>query len=536
MSKNGLAENRYFLYATEFFAGMAVMAVELGASRLLAPYFSSSQIVWTVIIGAIMIAMALGNVWGGKMADRNPDPAKLYNRILIAAIWIACIPFVGKYIIAGISLLTAMVITKNFLVWASLFSCIVLFIFPLMLLGTVTPSLVKYTVGDLKRNGEIVGRLGALNTIGSIIGTFVPTFLTIPAVGTAATFLIFAGILALLSIIYFASVRKFKVKAVASVLLIGILSFGINGYSFAFFDDGIVYEGESIYNYLQVKENDQSMILSTNVLAGVQSIKMKNQELTGMYYDYALAAPFMADVPAKEKSDILVLGLGTGTFADMCTKYFPHADVEGVEIDQKIADLAVRYFDLPKQVTVSVYDGRAYLSNDKKYDVIMVDAYQDITIPFQMSTVEFFNLVKNHLTEDGVMVVNLNMTSSADGSINQYLCETIASVFPDVYTVDVENGTNTELFAAKQEGKIMEAVSHIPNACTNELSVLADMMEKAVNGLEKVEKGSRILTDDKAPVEVLGMRVIDEIIGDELKAYKDVLKSGNLNQIMNTFQ
>ena len=176
MDKRNLLRSRYFLYATEFFAGMSVMAIELGASRLLAPYFSSSQIVWTVIIGTIMIAMALGNIWGGRMADKNPDPGRLFGRLLIAAVWIAAIPFAGKYVIAGISLAVAMVVEKNFLVWASLICCLVIFVFPLMLLGTVTPSLVKYTMEDLENNGVIVGKLGALNTIGSIIGTFLPTF------------------------------------------------------------------------------------------------------------------------------------------------------------------------------------------------------------------------------------------------------------------------------------------------------------------------------------------------------------------------
>ena len=105
MKEKNLLHNKYFLYVTEFFSGMSVMAVELGASRLMAPYFSSSQIVWTVIIGVIMIAMALGNVWGGRIADKNPSPDKLYGRLLLAAVWIALIPFVGRYLIAGISLL-----------------------------------------------------------------------------------------------------------------------------------------------------------------------------------------------------------------------------------------------------------------------------------------------------------------------------------------------------------------------------------------------------------------------------------------------
>ena len=99
MDKRPILKNKYYLYLTEFFAGMSVMAVELGASRLLAPYFSSSQIVWTIIIGTIMIAMALGNIWGGRSADKDPNPDRLYRRILIAAVWIAAIPLVGKYII-----------------------------------------------------------------------------------------------------------------------------------------------------------------------------------------------------------------------------------------------------------------------------------------------------------------------------------------------------------------------------------------------------------------------------------------------------
>ena len=90
--KRNILNNKIYLYMTEFFAGMSVMAVELGASRLLAPYFSSSQIVWTIIIGTIMIAMALGNIMGGRWADKDPNPDKLYGRIIIAAIWIALIP------------------------------------------------------------------------------------------------------------------------------------------------------------------------------------------------------------------------------------------------------------------------------------------------------------------------------------------------------------------------------------------------------------------------------------------------------------
>ena len=118
-NKKGVLQNKYYLYLTEFFAGMSVMAVELGASRLLAPYFSSSQIVWTIIIGTIMIAMALGNIWGGRSADKNPNPDKLYIRIIIAAVWIAAIPILGKYIIVVISAALVFTISNNFLIFAA---------------------------------------------------------------------------------------------------------------------------------------------------------------------------------------------------------------------------------------------------------------------------------------------------------------------------------------------------------------------------------------------------------------------------------
>lgn len=165
----GILKNKMFLYLTEFFSGMSVMAVELGASRLLAPYFSSSQTVWTIIIGTIMIAMALGNIYGGKSADKEPNPDKLYGRILIAAIWIALIPVVGKYIVLGISALLIFTVSSSFLVIAAFCACMVIFVFPLFILGTVTPSLVKYTVESLDDSGKTVGTLGACNTIGSII-------------------------------------------------------------------------------------------------------------------------------------------------------------------------------------------------------------------------------------------------------------------------------------------------------------------------------------------------------------------------------
>lgn len=532
MDKEKILENKLFLYLTEFFAGMSVMAVELGASRLLAPYFSSSQIVWTIIIGTIMIAMALGNIYGGKSADKNPSPTKLYKRILISGIWIAIIPVFGKYIILAVSALLIFTVNNNFLIIAAFATCMIIFVFPLFLLGTVTPSLAKYSVESLEESGKTVGTLNAFNTIGSIIGTFVPTFVTIPSVGTSITLLIFAGILITLSLVYFISNKTDKRKIITSSIIFVLCC--ILGYSdsFAFWETELTYEGESIYNYLQVKESDKDVILSTNVLFGVQSVYMKDDSLTGMYYDYAMAAPLMID-KNTEDIEMLILGMGTGTYATQCKKYFGNMDIEGVEIDEKITKLSRKYFHLPDNVHVTTYDGRAFLNAvDKKYDVIMVDAYQDITIPFQMSSIEFFTLVKEHLSENGVMVVNMNMHSNKEGNINQYLSDTISSVFNKVYTANVTGSTNRELFASNNP-EIYNIFENKRKELNN--SDLYYIMEQVSKNLEIYNKGNCIMTDDKAPIELLGMKVIDELINDEVAYYKDIYDKEGIQGILDLF-
>lgn len=530
VENRGVLKNKIFLYLTEFFAGMSVMAVELGASRLLAPYFSSSQIVWTIIIGTIMIAMALGNIYGGKSADKSPNPDKLYGRILIAAVWIALIPVVGKYIVLGISALLIFTVNNNFLIIAAFCACMVIFVFPLFLLGTVTPSLAKYSVSSLDDSGRTVGTLGAFNTIGSIIGTFVPTFVTIPAVGTSITFLIFAGILIVLSVIYFVSSRVgYKKVIISGVIFVACCVFG-HGDSFAFWQKDLTYEGESIYNYLQVSEDDKQVSLSTNVLFGVQSVYMKDDTLTGLYYDYAMAAPLMVPDKNPDSMEVLILGMGTGTYATQCRKYFGDMNIEGVEIDEKITKLSRKYFALPDDINVTTYDGRAFLNaSDRKYDVIIVDAYQDITIPFQMSSVEFFRLVKSHLNENGVMVVNMNMRGNDDGDINQYLADTISSVFGNVYTVEVDNSTNRELFASDNNDMMSVLNDNISGIKDADLRF---MMNKVRDNSIAYNAGKLIMTDDNAPVELLGMKVIDKIIRDEVAYYKEIFDENGVQGVI----
>lgn len=561
-SERPILKSKVFLYITEFFSGMAVMAAELGASRLLAPYFSSSQIVWTIIIGTIMIALALGAVFGGRWADRDPNPDKLYLRIMGAAVWIALIPLVGKFVILAISGLLIVTVSTNFLVVAAFVSCMIVFVPPLFLLGTVTAGLNKFATDSLDDNASVVGRLSACNTIGSILGTFLPTFVTIPAVGTFVTFLIFSGVLLTIPIVYFVSLKARRLACVASVVVFVATSClsPLTGFAFWERGDTLAYEGESIYNYLQVKNLSDRTILSTNVLFGVQSVTMKSDGLTGMYYDTALAAPALAE----HADSALILGMGTGTYARQLRRYYPDMEVTGVEIDAKITKLAGQYFDEPADVPVSTYDGRAWLAaSQKRYDVIMVDAYQDITIPFQMSSTEFFEQVRAHLNPGGVMVVNMNMISDGEDSINEALESTISSVFNRdgstgaVATVDVGGNTNRELFAmapSDAEGdtdserdvsRLPERIAELENTTRSRTgdAELTDFMVGVAARAETVPAPSdkdfdeaAVLTDDHAPVEVLGMKAIDNIIAEQAGPYRDILRKQGIGGLLDALQ
>jgi spermidine synthase len=512
------------IYATAFFCGMSIMAVELSATRLLAPYFGTSMIIWTVVIGLIMISLSLGNILGGRAADKYNNIGKLYSYIWIASLWIAIIPLIGKYIIALSVAVLMWILPGNLLIAGSVFSCLVVFSFPLVILGMASPYLVKLGSTDFKNNGKITGQISAISTIGSIIGTFIPTFVTIPTIGTNKTFFIFSLILNLICLYYFITTKTKVVRGIASVLIIICLtSLPVNN-SYAFWKSTTV-EDESLYNYLQVTESDDSVILSTNVAFGVQSIYKKDHALSGLYYDYALMAPlFRKNTDFNTKLDTLILGLGTGTFAKQCKYFFPNTNTVGVEIDQKIVNLSKKYFELTdEEANIYVNDGRTFLTTKdaKKYDLIMVDAYHDITIPFHMSTKEFFSKVKEHLNKDGVLLININMHSEKNTEIMDYLTQTIKSVMKKVYKCDVKDGSNTEVFASDDENCAQNYIENIK--AIDDSHPLTGITKYVENNLKEVTESKHVFTDDKAPVEVMGQKVLDEIVYNELGDFKKEL-------------
>ena len=520
-------KNKWLFYLTAFISGLSVMAIELGASRLMAPYFSSSQIVWTIIIGTIMIAMAIGNVLGGRMADRHKNPDRLFIWLFAAATWTMLIPLLGKFIISGVALGLSLVVTNGYLIAAAFLSAILVFAFPLMVLGMVTPNLVKYAVNSLDENGRTCGIIEAANTVGSIIGTFLPTFVTIPYVGTSATFIIFAGVLYTVCLVYL----FFRKKARAAAAIISAAALAVGGFSTrigtAFWASDNIYESESVYNYLRIEDTGSSLIFSTNVLFGVQSIKLKRPGLSGMFYDYLLASAVMAGAGENDEISVLILGLGTGTCAEQCVYYFGLDDIDGVEIDEKIIYLANEYFDLPDCVDTYAQDGRHYISTtDKLYDVIMIDAYQDITIPFQMASREFFEQVALHLKPGGAIGVNMNMYTPDPDGINAHIQDTILEVFDNAYTVPA--GSNLVLLASNSYDCQQRLNEMLP---TVENQSLYLFMRRIADDMTKAKSTGRILTDDRAPVELLSIRVLDEMIERELVSIRSHLSGMGLKEL-----
>ena len=548
MEKKKLFINhRYFYFITELFVGIALMGIEMSASRLISVYFSSSQIVWTIIIGVIMIAMAAGNYIGGRQADKKPSYLRLYIELLFAGTWIVLVPFLGRFIIAGITVFFALFITKGLVIWAALFSCIILFVPPLLFLGKVTPSLIKYSLGE-KVSGKVIGLLEALNTIGSIIGTFLPTFLTIPFIGTSNSFVLFGSMIAGLGLIFVTTyfIDKFRnrpkaveenkkepqskennKKELKACILSGIcacfwiLGLVISSNSSLIFwkEKTMIHESESMYNYLKVDKQGKTTYLSTNALFGVQSCINDDYSLTGMYYDNLLVSRYLV----KEQPKVLVLGNGTGTYATMMKDYL-HADCEitAVEIDQSIINLSYKYFKMNKDVNVVCDDGRNFIARDKNtYDIILVDAYSSISAPFHMTTVEFFTSVKDHLSNDGIMMMNVNMYSDKKESFSVAVCDTAYSVFENLYVYKVNNASGLEVFASKN--KEMPLIENVKDVSVSD-TALQKVFTKLGNNLKPYEDSGVRLYDETCDVEMRSMYTLDDMVQEELEYYRDIYK------------
>lgn len=508
-----MKNKKFFLLAVAFISGLAVMAMEISASRLLAPYYGSSIFVWTNIIGVVMAALSLGYYYGGKLADRKPRIDFLLRLIFTAGLLFLAVPLIIKPISAainpetiGLSSATAVILFSSLILTAALFA------FPMFLLGMVSPFIVKlYLLIDAGRAGEAAGRIFAVSTIGSLLGTFLPTLLFIPFLGTRATINIFAMLLVILGVFGF---KKNKVNFFVLFVLAGLLS-GANLVQAGRSPDTI-FTDESAYQYIQVRQDrDGTRYLMTNEGAGVQSVYNPEQVLTGYYYDYFNVLPDLVKAGGPKK--ILIIGLCGGTIAHQLNYFFPgELEIDGVEIDPKVIAAGKKFFALD-QAGVNIYnaDGRMFLMNNKKkYDLIIVDAYaHEYYIPWTMTTKEFWGLVKASLEPGGMTAINVNATGP-DSRLLKSIANTMAYIFPAVYITPVSNGNlNYVLTATDVSLNFTGLAGRVKDQRLYEIALAYEDSTRQDFGVS----AQAVLTDDRAPIEFMS----DLMFWDYLKGYDD---------------
>jgi spermidine synthase len=515
----------WYLRVVVFVSGGVSIGIELAASRLLAPFFGTSLFIWANLIGLTLIYLSIGYAVGGRIADRWPSASLLYAITATAAFVTGLIPLIARPILAkSLDAFTAVSLGGFY---SSLVGTLILFAIPVTLLGCVSPFAIRLALESVKGAGNTSGSLYALSTVGSIVGTFVPTFLLIPRIGTFRTFYLFSLTLLAASLVGLLrttpSANRTRLLVAAAVLLaimIGIAGFGQRGFVRPVEGNrAIIWQGESAYNFIQVAENrdNGAYELYLNEGHAIHSLYYPNQAtqpLSNGPWDYFAVAPFfVANQRPDTIKDVCIIGLAGGTVAQRMTQlYGPNLQIDGVEIDPKIVDVARQFFNLnAPNVHVIVQDGRYYLrTTEKKYDVIGVDAYHQPYIPFQLTTKEFFQEVSDHLNDNGTAIVNAGRTNT-DYRLVDVISQTMRAVFPNVYLIDTPAFTNTLVIGTKNPAAIGNFAMNI-NAvrATTPDSPLVTLGDAALKEghIREAVPGPKVFTDDLAPVEDLIDRIL----------------------------
>ena len=452
-----------FLGVLVFVVGMASLGAEIAGVRLLAPYFGASTVVWANTIGVVLVALSIGYWLGGKAADRRPRLEPLCFVALTAALLLGVVPFVARPLLdEGVKALDA-VSAGAFI--GSLLAVLVLIALPVLLLGMVAPWAMRLAVTTIEEAGTVAGRLYALSTAGSLLGTLLSALVLIPAIGTRRTFLTFSLLLAVVSVIGIRSRRYAAVGPVAVLALFLIPPATIKPAHGA----RLLYEKETEYQYARViQEPDGARRLELNEGHAIHSLWKPGTVLTGGYWDAML---FDSGRPRS----VAILGNAAGTTARAFHVLRPRTRIDAVEIDPELTKIGYRWFGLPRSIHVHHADARPFLrQHDQRWDAILVDAYRQPYIPFYLVTKEFFQLVRDRLTPDGRVVVNVGHPDG-ENALEKEMTATLRSVFPDVRR-DPVTTTNTVLVG----GRRLSGASLRPPL-----------------------RGGSVYTDDRAPVEWL---------------------------------
>ncbi|MDQ6710150.1 MAG: fused MFS/spermidine synthase [Candidatus Dormibacteraeota bacterium] len=487
-----------------FVGGLTSLGIEFAASRLLAPFFGQSLFIWGTLIGLILIYLTVGYYAGGRLADRYPHPRLLYTVTAAAALTTAMIPVISRPILSLSQ--TGFAQLSVGLVLGSLISVVVLFAVPVVLLGMVSPFVIRLRIQHLATAGNAAGAVYALSTLGSILGTFLPVFWLIPTFGTRPTIIVLALLLGLISAagLWAAGARRIAALLPVLIVVLGVLSGGsIRSAAYG----QRIYEAESAYNYIQVVRNGTENDLILNEGQAVHSIYDPTTIYTHGYWDDVLLAPYFGT--GHEPIRIALVGLAGGTVARQFTAIDGAIPIDGVELDPRIVDVGRRFFAMTEpNLNVTVADGRYWMATQhQKYDVILVDAYRQPYIPFYLTTREFFADARAHLNPGGVLAINVGRTAT-DYRLVDALGGTLTAVFPRVFALDTGHGfANSLLFATAAPTTIDDFRGRAAAQMNPRLKPIVDEALASGNVRAMAPNGI-VFTDELAPVE----RLIDDII------------------------
>ncbi len=486
-----------FLPFVVFAAGAGSLATEICASRLLAPYFGNTTVVWANVIGLILVYLSVGYWLGGRVADRHPHPRVLGGLLLVAAMAICVLPFIAhpflQLALQGFSALSIGVVAGSF------FATLLLFSVPVSLLGMVSPFAVRLAVRDVQTAGTVSGRLSSLTTIGAIAGTFVPALLLIPAIGTQRTLLCAALLVSLAAFPLLPRRAPIVSVVVAGLLLIPPATVKPVA--------GAVLERETQYQYVQVvKTPDGRTALRLDDGIADQSVYRPNTVLTGSEWDMPLVVPPLLDHPLRR---VLVIGNAGGTMARAFAHEYPGVQIDGVEPDPAVSDIGRQLMgmaDVPGLRVVEA-DGRAFLATTPaRYDLIVVDAYRQAYVPFWLVTQEFFALARAHLNGGGAIAFNMARVPG-DDRLAQAVSGTLATAFPDARIWPALSFN--ELVVGFDHPVSPSALQARLQQLPRDLRVLIPLLSSQLRAVAAVADP---LTDDHAPVEWLTDRALLEEI------------------------
>jgi predicted membrane-bound spermidine synthase len=503
--------NRY-LYFIVFISGMTTLAMEFAIQRMLGNVFGSSNLVWAVVIGLILIFLAIGYSIGGRLADRSPHPETFFTMIACGAFWMGLLPLIANPLLwpaaDAFDQLNVPILAGAFLFTLLMSGG------PVILLGMTSPFAIRLAIHDPHQAGVVSGRIYALSTLGSFIGAFAPVLITIPLLGTTLTFVLFGGFLLLAALLGLwlagAKRRLLQLAWMPLVLLVFTLLWASGPIKKT---ANMIYERESAYNYIQVLEVDQYRLLRLNEGQGIHSQWHPTQlDFYGPWEQF-LSAPFFNKRPfgMERVKSMAIVGLAAGTLARQATEVYGPIPIDGFEIDPAIIDVGRKYFEMTEpNLNAIAEDGRTGLRRSaRRYDVIGVDAYRPPYIPPHLTTREFFQTVRDHLSDDGVVVINVGR-SPTDRSLIDGLVATLQTVFPSVYVMDVPNTFNSIVYATLQPTVVDNLYDNYIDlrAQPGVHPLLIRSLETLIQSLQPTPTGATAFTDDHAPIEWITNRMV----------------------------